>query len=264
MNVWKQATKKQWGFTLIELLVVIAIIAILAAMLLPALGKTKETAKGAICKNNLKNIGLAQNAYTIDFDSSIVVHYDTSAANREARNYFYWFVLLSKFKYGVEFDKDKFGEGIPHGTMMCPAERRWYKVDWNNNTNSAFGLTHYIGNGMLIAWYKDTGTALARSDFIPRKTTFVKTASLAIFAGDKQWDAVLNNCTPMFRFRHGAKPDYRVPSVGKSETDWNLRAGKANILYFDGHVQGKEFLELKNQGPGGWHGAVQKAGLRVD
>ncbi len=61
---------KKNGFTLIELLVVISIIALLVAILMPALSKAKEQARNAVCQSNMKTYGLAGSMYLFDNDGA--------------------------------------------------------------------------------------------------------------------------------------------------------------------------------------------------
>src|SRR5207245_2373639 len=70
------------GFTLIELLVVIAIIAILAALLLPSLSRTKQKAQGIYCMNNTKQMMLAWTLYATDNADKIVYNRDGTAAGQ--------------------------------------------------------------------------------------------------------------------------------------------------------------------------------------
>lgn len=90
---------KKRGFTLIELLVVIAIIAMLLAILMPALNKVKKIAQRVVCGTNLKGLGTAQTVYANDYDDEYTVQ-GQGGAHTWVDNTAEWQVTTKNWKVG--------------------------------------------------------------------------------------------------------------------------------------------------------------------
>ena len=134
---------RRFFFTLIELLVVIAIIAILASMLLPALGKARAKAKSIACVNKLKQLGLASNMYTNDHDDHILPANDGYNASNRTEGATIWVYLLSpylNFRYtGAGSDLNAlYRAKVKH--YVCPAAL----MVGNANANMKEHLTYVI------------------------------------------------------------------------------------------------------------------------
>ena len=103
--------KRQTNFTLIELLVVIAIIAILAAMLLPALSKAREKARTISCASNQRNLNLILSIYMDDSESYVVPCEKASPGNSAIT--INWAAILTEHKYA------------PPSILVCPSTKSY-------------------------------------------------------------------------------------------------------------------------------------------
>ncbi|MBQ7696037.1 MAG: prepilin-type N-terminal cleavage/methylation domain-containing protein [Lentisphaeria bacterium] len=228
------ARKRVPSFTLIELLVVIAIIAILAAMLLPALQQARERAKTSHCANNLKTLGTTVGFYQADFNSWLPATMG-SGQGRFFTDLLPYLGLPSRKCADGTLEVNPYVRGP--ASVYCHSDNKRLA----SAAKGGYNLTSlYVTYGQNYYARRDAGTGAGRLANMMRPVDVKRMGSL-IYLIDATRDNLAQvtfsvNTWPF-------KPDAN-PSGGAAEFRHN---GAVNILYLDFHVGNANLNKLANR-----------------
>ena len=221
---------KRRAFTLVELLIVIGIIAVLAGLFLTTGKRAREQANAALCSNNLRQLALAFNSYTMDNDDRYP-HY--AGPTPEPEDWIYWQQTRVN-----EFPKSpilRYIKGDPNSLLHCPSDDVSVRP---NSYPSPYKFSYTMNQRFTSREPDPTRPRLSRSTVRDpsRKILLLEEAEATI--DDGAWDPTQSgNRTgeDYLSTRHFAKPRNPEPT-GKllSRPD---RSEKGVVAFADGHAE---------------------------